>query len=133
MYLTKRKEIRWRRYSLIAARQSLLRSQHHGEGDGALCARILWAFITVQYLELSGLFVHSNRVHFLTSIYRLLFIADNNHKPNQTYIRIALGEADRLLAVLAGAWAQKVIDKENREQTNARNQAQADFSACPLS
>jgi hypothetical protein len=117
MYVTKRNEIRWQRYQLISSRQSLLRSQYDGEGDGSLCARIFWAFITVQYVELSGLYTHFDRIHFLTSVYRLLFTPDNSNKPNQTFIRFALGEADKLLAVTSGSWARKVIEQENEEQT----------------
>jgi hypothetical protein len=95
----------------------LLRAHYPGETDGSLCVRIFWAFATVQYMELSGIFVHADRTHFLTSVYRLLFKADPSQKPNQTYVRHALGEADKLLAIPAGRWAGQVINQENKEQT----------------
>lgn len=58
-----------------------IKAYRDNDSEAEIMLRFWWAFIAVQYLELSGGFVHQSRHHFLTSVLRLVTRYHGNERP----------------------------------------------------
>lgn len=80
---------------------------HPGETDGDLSVRLWWAFLAVQCVEMSGVFVHEDRHHFWTSVIRLLLTDSHGQKPSSRYADYLHERLNKLLSAPAVAWCTK--------------------------
>jgi hypothetical protein len=86
-----------------------LRGCHPRETNEELAVRLWWAFVTVQRVEMAGIFVHEDRHHFWTSILRLLLTDTHRQKPSARYVEYLDDRLNTLLSVPAARWKPDVV------------------------
>lgn len=78
------------------------------ETNEELSVRLFWAFLTVQYVEMSGVIVHQDRHHFWTSVLRLLLTDAHRQKPSARYVEYLNARLNTLLSAPAADWCMRV-------------------------
>jgi hypothetical protein len=69
--------------------------------------RLWWAFLAVQYVEMSGVAVHQDRHHFWTSVLRLLLTDAHRQKPSARYAEYLNARLNQLLSAPAAEWCAR--------------------------
>lgn len=99
-----RGRIRQASYEAVVGQVERIRRCHPTETNAQLADRLWWAFLAVQYVEMSGVFVHQDRHHFWTSVIRLLITDTHRQKPSSRYAAYLNRRLNQLLAPLAARW-----------------------------
>ncbi|MBD8877758.1 hypothetical protein [Roseibium polysiphoniae] len=85
-----------------------IRQCHPGEANERLAERLWWAFLTVQFVEMTEVFVHQDRHHFWTSVVRLLITDTHRNKPSSRYADYLQERLNTLLSTPTAKWCSKV-------------------------
>jgi hypothetical protein len=80
---------------------------HPRETNEELSVRLWWAFLAVQYVEMSGVAVHQDRHHFWTSVLRLLLTDAHRQKPSARYVEYLNARLNLLLSAPAAQWCTR--------------------------
>lgn len=95
-------------YEAVVGQVERIRQCHPGETNAQLAERLWWAFLTVQFVEMDGVFVHQDRHHFWTSVIRLLITDTHRQKPSSRYADYLNSRLNTLLSVPAARWCSKI-------------------------
>ena len=104
--------VAWSAYRESVNLVERLKAYHAGEDEAVLMVRFWWAFIAVQYLELSGQFLHQDRHHFLTSVQRLIIRCHGKERPSTSYTKYVMTELDKLWAIETGRVVGAIAQEE---------------------
>ncbi len=90
-------------YEAVVGQVHRLRGCYPRETNEELSARLWWAFLTVQYVEMSGVAIHQDRHHFWTSVLRLLLTDAHRDKPSSRYVEYLNDRLNQLMSAPAAA------------------------------
>jgi len=96
--------VRQASYEATVGQVLRLRQGHIGETDEELAARLWWAFLTVQAMEMASLYVHRDRHHFWTSVLRLVITDTHRQKPSSRYVDYLSERLNKTLALATRRW-----------------------------
>lgn len=94
-------------YEAVVGQVQRLHGCYPSESNEELSVRLWWAFLAVQYVEMSGVAVHQDRHHFWTSVLRLLLTDAHRQKPSARYVEYLNARLNLLLSTPAAQWCTK--------------------------
>lgn len=95
-------------YEAVVGQVQRLHGCYTSETNEKLSERLWWAFLTVQYVEMSGVVVHQDRHHFWTSVLRLMLTDAHRDKPSARYVDYLNDRLNQLMSAPAAALSVRV-------------------------
>jgi hypothetical protein len=100
--------VRQASYEATVGQVLRLHQNHPKETNEELAARLWWAFLTVQAMEMASIYVHRDRHHFWTSVLRLVITDTHRQKPSSRYADYLNERLNKLLAISTRRWIDQL-------------------------
>lgn len=94
-------------YEAVVGQVQRVHGCYPRETNEELAVHLWWAFLTVQCVEMSGIFVHQDRRHFWTSVLRLLLTDAHRQKPSARYVEYLMDRLNDPLSAPAARWCAR--------------------------